>query len=60
MKLIISFFVAQVQRREFGVYIFKVPHGVDEWNSNWRKGIKRENPKKKFSSVKYINLNINL
>ena len=47
MKLIISFFVAQVQRREFGVYIFKVPHGVDDGNSNWRKGIKRENPKKK-------------
>ena len=60
MKLIISFFVAQVQRREFGVYIFKVTHGVDDGNFNWRKGIKRENPKKKFSSVKYINLNINL
>ena len=41
-------------------FIFKVPHGVDEWNTNWRKDIKRENPKKNYLPVKYINLNINL
>ena len=51
MKLIISFFVAQVLIKKFGVYIFKVPHGVDEWNSNWRNNIKRENPKKLFVCV---------
>ena len=48
MKLIISFFVAQVQRREFGIYIFKVPHGVDEWNTNWRTALREKILKKNF------------
>ena len=61
MKRINVFFVVQVLRRKSGVFIVKVPHGDNEWNSKWRKDTKGENPKKKKSSSgKYIILNINL
>ena len=35
MNQITLFFAVQVLRKS-GVYIFKVPQGDDEWNSNWR------------------------
>ena len=40
------FFAVQVLRRTFGVQIFKVPPGYDEWNSKRRKDTKEENPTK--------------
>ena len=46
MKQIPLFFAVQVLRRKFGVFIFKLPQGDDEWNSKWRKDTEGENPKK--------------
>ena len=34
-----SIFGCSSSRRKYGVAIFKVPHGDDEWSSNWRKSI---------------------
>ena len=34
-----SIFGCSDSRRKSGIAIFKVPHGDDEWSSNWRKSI---------------------
>ena len=54
MKRITVFFVVQVLRRKSGVFIVKVPHGDNEWNSKWRKDTKGENPKKKYLRLENI------
>ena len=45
MKQIVLLFVAQVLRRKFGIYIFKIPREDDDWNYKWRKDTEGENPK---------------
>ena len=45
-------------KRKFGVDIFKVPQGDDEWNSKWKKYTEGENSKTYL--LKNITLNVNL
>ena len=50
-----SIFGCSDSRRKSDIAIFKVPHGDDEWSSNWRKSIIsvviKDLVKKIFSSV---------
>ena len=69
-----SIFGCSCSRRTFGVAIFKIPQGDDEWNYYWRKSIIsvvtknrviekaliERIMKKKFSSVENFLLKINL
>ena len=56
MKKIALFFTAQVLRRKFGVYIFKVPPVDNEWNYRWSKYTEVENPENSIFNIKKYQL----